>query len=231
MDPARRQELLRQRAVAKASLSRMQTFIDSDDRKVNEIQMRFNKLPDIFNKFETAQSELELSDDADHSGDHELLENQYYQIEAKFNELNAVVDPPLSRRSSHSILSGNSNQSPRSHVSSTHIKLQVIALPTFHGNSCNWLQFRDTFEALIVNKTLSKVQKFHYLIGSLTIEAKDLISNLHITNENFSVAWQLVTQHYLNKLIAMMHAKRLCQMPQVKGEASTLHQLVNHAPC
>ena len=52
----------------------------------------------------------------------------------------------------------------------------------------------DTFEALIVNNTaLSSVQKFHYLIASLKNEAKDLISNLQITNENF-VAWQLVPQ-------------------------------------
>jgi diphosphomevalonate decarboxylase len=56
-----------------------------------------------------------------------------------------------------------------------------------------------------------------------------LISNLQITNENFLVAWQLVTQRYNNKrLIAMMHAKHLCQMPQVKkGDASSLRQLIN----
>ena len=79
-------------------------------------------------------------------------------------------------------------------ASSTHIKLPVIALPNFEGDTCSWLHFRDTFVALIVNNTaLSNVQKFHYLIASLTNEAKDLISNLKITNENFLVAWQLVT--------------------------------------
>jgi hypothetical protein len=104
-------------------------------------------------------------------------------------------------------------------------------LPTFDGNTCSWLQYKDTFEVLIVNNTtLSNVQKFHYLIASLKNEAKDLISNLLITNENFIVAWQLVTQRYNNKrLIAMMHAKHLCQMPSVKkGDASSLRQLINH---
>jgi len=104
-------------------------------------------------------------------------------------------------------------------------------LPTFEGDTCSWLNYRDTFEALVVNNTtLSNVQKFHYLIASLKNEAKDLISNLQITNENFLVAWQLVTQRYNNKrLIAMMHAKHLCQMPQVrKGDASSLRQLINH---
>ena len=78
--------------------------------------------------------------------------------------------------------------------------------------------------------TLSNVQMFHYLIASLKNEAKDLISNLQIINENFLVAWQLVTQRYKNtRLISMMHVKHLCQMPQVKnGGASSLRQLINH---
>jgi len=79
------------------------------------------------------------------------------------------------------------------------------------------------------NTALSNVQKFYYLIASLQNEAKDLISNLQITNENFLVAWQLVTQRYNNKrLIAMMRAKLLCQIPPVqKGDASLLHHLIN----
>jgi len=94
---------------------------------------------------------------------------------------------------------------------SSHIKLPTIALPTFEGNTCSWLHFRDTFEALIVNNpVLSNVQKFHYLIASLKNEAKDLISNLQITYENFLAAWKLFTQRYNNKqLIAMMQGKHL----------------------
>jgi hypothetical protein len=67
--------------------------------------------------------------------------------------------------------------------------LPIISLLTFDEDSCAWLQYRDTFEALIGNNTtLSNVQKFHYLIASIKDEAKDLINNLKITNENFLVA-------------------------------------------
>ena len=48
--------------------------------------MRCNKLPDIFNRYDIAQSELELSEDTDHTGDRELFENKYYEVEAKFSE-------------------------------------------------------------------------------------------------------------------------------------------------
>jgi len=47
-------------------LSHIQNFIEAGDQNINEIQVRFNKLPDIFNRYDTAQSELELSDDTDH---------------------------------------------------------------------------------------------------------------------------------------------------------------------
>jgi len=203
----------------------MQTFIEAGDCKVNETQVRFDDLQGIFDRFDTVQSELELSDDTDHTGDRESLERQYYEVKAKFSEvLHPVVELPRSRHSS-------TGSSPRSYNSSAHIKLPTIALPTFDCETCNWLQFRDTFEALIVNNTtLTNGQRFHYLIASLGNEAKDLVSNLQITNENFSVAWNLITQRYNNtRLVAMMHARQLVTMPQVrKGDESSLRKLINH---
>jgi hypothetical protein len=115
----------------------MQTFIELGEWKVNEIQVRSDDLQGIFNRYDTAQNELELLDDTDHFADRELFETHYYEVKAKFNELlHPVAEQPLSRRSSpRSSLSGHSNQSPRSHVSSTHIKLPVNALPTFGGDA------------------------------------------------------------------------------------------------
>jgi hypothetical protein len=231
MDPIRRQELIERRALAKAALTRMQTFIESGEHKVHEIEVRSEELPRIFNKYDIVQEELELQDNTDHSDDRQQFEVKYFEVKAKFNELlHPEVDPPWSRHSLHSGVSEHSDHPRRSHASSN-IKLPAISLPIFEGNTWYWLQFRDTFEALIVNKaTLTNVQKFHYLIASLKNEAKDFISNLQIANKNFAVAWQLVTQRYNNKrVIALMHAKNLCKMPQVKKDvASSLRQLVNH---
>jgi nucleoside diphosphate kinase len=63
MESTLRQQLIKQRAVARGMLSRIQNFIEAGGQKLNDIQMRSNKLPDIFNRYDTAQSELELSDD------------------------------------------------------------------------------------------------------------------------------------------------------------------------
>jgi len=49
-------------------------------------------------------------------------------------------------------------------------------------------------------------------------------------NEKFLVDWQLVTRrNNINQIIAMMHAKHLCQMPQDrKADPSSMRQLINH---
>ena len=128
MDPTRRVQLIKHRAVAKASLTRLQLFIEAGEQNLREIQVRFNKLSHIFNKYESAQDELEYLDEADYSTGREDFENQYYQFEAKFNELlHPVVEPPRSRHSSQrSSLSGNSNNTPRSHGSSAQLDYQPL---------------------------------------------------------------------------------------------------------
>jgi len=45
MDEERRKQLIRQRAPAKASLTRLQKYIDSGERKVNQLQIRYEELP------------------------------------------------------------------------------------------------------------------------------------------------------------------------------------------
>jgi len=158
MDAFKRQQLVRQRAVAKGSLTRMQTFIETGDRKLNEMQVRFEELSYIYNKFETAQIELELFDDVDHSADRLQFEDQYFAVKAKFNELlHPAASPQLSRHSSSH--SSSSRYTHVSHHSSTHIKLPLISLPTFEGETISWLHYRDTFETLIVtNNALSNTK-------------------------------------------------------------------------
>jgi hypothetical protein len=79
----------------------MQSFIETGDRKPNDMQVRCEAHPNIYNKFEKAQSELELIDDVDHLADRQQFEDVYFAVKAKFNKLlHPTVGPPLSRHSS-----------------------------------------------------------------------------------------------------------------------------------
>ena len=79
MDAEHRKKLVRQRAVAKSSLTRLQNFIETGEHKLHDLQARYEELPNIFCKFETAQNELETTDDVDYSVDRESFEQQYNQ--------------------------------------------------------------------------------------------------------------------------------------------------------
>jgi hypothetical protein len=80
MDSTARKQIIKKRALAKAALSRMKTFIETGDHKVYQNEVMFEELPRIFNKYDIAQEELELQDDTDHSDDRNQFEAQYFEV-------------------------------------------------------------------------------------------------------------------------------------------------------
>jgi hypothetical protein len=137
--------------------------------------------------------------------------------EAKFNELlHPVVSTPRSGSNSE-----NGNQHTWSTVSSnSHTRLPVISLPIFSGNTCDWPHSRRHFNHLY-DVHRSNAQRVNNLISTLQGEEKAPIENLPVTNENFTVAGQLINQIY--------HPCQLCQFPLVtRDSASNLTSLNNH---
>jgi tRNA(Glu) U13 pseudouridine synthase TruD len=81
MVPTCQTQLIKRHAVAKASLTRMQNFIEAGDFKGNKFKVRLDKLLSILIKYESSQDELECLDEADYSLDREECENQYCHVE------------------------------------------------------------------------------------------------------------------------------------------------------
>jgi len=73
MEPTHSAQLNKQRSAASGMLSNIHNIIGIGEK--SESLVRFNKLPDIFNNYDIAQSELEISDDTDRTGCRELFEN------------------------------------------------------------------------------------------------------------------------------------------------------------
>ena len=69
------------------------------------------------------------------------------------------------------------------------IKLPDIKLETFNGAYDEWISFRDSFTSIIHdNPSLSNIQKLHYLRSLLVSEPVDVIADLKITAENYTIA-------------------------------------------
>nr|XP_018908495.1 PREDICTED: uncharacterized protein LOC109038033 [Bemisia tabaci] len=80
---------------------------------------------------------------------------------------------------------------------SKRVKLPKLVLPKFSGKLEDWRSFHSLFTVSIHEATdLAAVQKFQYLLTALSGEALDLVKGLAITEANYSVAWNLLSQRY-----------------------------------
>ncbi|KAL1446479.1 hypothetical protein WDU94_006614 [Cyamophila willieti] len=110
------------------------------------------------------------------------------------------------------------------------VKLPPIELPSFRGDSDQWLPFKDTFCALVQdNEFLTDVQKLHYLKSSLKGEALGLVSSLSSSGQNYNIAWTLLRDHYENKrLIINDHLKAILEVPAVGPQTSKGFSLLSN---
>lgn len=83
---------------------------------------------------------------------------------------------------------------------SVEIKLPVLSLPIFSGAIDEWLTFSDLFQAAVgKNDKLSEAQKLQYLKGALRGDAQKIVQSLSITDSNFKIAWNLLSERYFHK--------------------------------
>ncbi|XP_024887725.1 uncharacterized protein LOC112464773 [Temnothorax curvispinosus] len=80
------------------------------------------------------------------------------------------------------------------------IKLPKIALPQFTGDFALWPSFIALFDSAIhENDGVSAIEKFQYLLASLSGEAFGVVKNLPLTAENYAIAYDALRERYQNK--------------------------------
>lgn len=139
-------------------------------------------------------------------------------------ELLEELEPPVSPN--RSIPLEHSFSRSESALSLRH--LPPIKLPPFSGNFAEWESFRDRFTALIIeNKDLSDFSRMHFLASSLTGSAREVISSISITADNFSVAWKVLKARFENKKkLIDLHIAALYNLPPMSRESAVeLHSL------
>ncbi|KAL0830470.1 hypothetical protein ABMA28_002635 [Loxostege sticticalis] len=90
---------------------------------------------------------------------------------------------------------------PESTSLRSHIKLPKIQLPTFSGNIKQWPEwFIDTFNSLIHDcPSLTDVEKFQYLVSSLSGDPLSLIRKFPVTGDYYSDAYAALVARYQHK--------------------------------
>ncbi|XP_073956500.1 uncharacterized protein [Choristoneura fumiferana] len=114
---------------------------------------------------------------------------------ADYNQI-LVANAELQLKSAHL-----ENTLPSTSTTPTAV-LPKIALPKFSSKIEDWPSFIAIFRSLTDDMaTISDAVKLHYLLSCLTGEARSMVSHLQLTNDNFTVAMDILTRRYENRRV------------------------------
>ncbi|XP_049878083.1 uncharacterized protein LOC126375230 isoform X1 [Pectinophora gossypiella] len=234
-------ELVCSRGAKKGQLTKFNNFITTlgqipieniTSLQHKELIFRLSKIENVIHEFNEIQTRIEfLSEDIKHTIERDIFEDLYYS------------SIPIAQELIESYLKANpvdksDGNSDHSHISVktgcnqlNNIKLPTISLPKFDGNYLKWLEFRDTFDALInSNETILDINKFHYLRLSLEGSATVVIKSIEFTSKNYKVAWNLLCSRYDNKKVLINnHLKALFSVePLTRESHKAIQFLIDH---
>jgi len=104
----------------------------------------------------------------------------------------------------------------------TRIKLPTIKLLRFDSKIEEWKCFCDSFRSIIHDKVhLSDIEKFQYLMSSISGDAAKIIESIELTSQNYKTAWELLQQRYDDpRSLKKKHIQCLFSMPVVTKESA-----------
>ncbi|XP_075162890.1 uncharacterized protein LOC142235523 [Haematobia irritans] len=105
---------------------------------------------------------------------------------------------------------------------STALRLPPCDTDIFRGGYAAWPSFRDLFSAIYINNSrLSNVEKLFHLTQKTSGEAREIISNVPLTNDGFTLAWRNLEDRYENKRMQVNEQlKTLFNLPNVSVDSS-----------
>ncbi|XP_031638866.1 uncharacterized protein LOC116350989 [Contarinia nasturtii] len=165
----------------------------------HELNKRISILDAAYEKFSKSTAEAEdcdeyLEDDIDPSV--EIVTETYLMV---YNQLKSFI-----KEENTSVL--HSTMSTTHRQNEKKVKLPEIKIPTFSGNPMEWTSFSDTFTSLIdSDQQLTDVDRLHYLKSSLRDTALSAISKLQVTDANYRIAWDILTERFNNKRTIVNH--------------------------
>lgn len=190
------------------------------------VQSRLQLLEKYWTKVEANDELLRPYRDALKSSDYLRKDFMALVEEAYLNQKGVLLDMVTPPTSAHSA----ATTAPVSEQSAARTTLPRIQLPQFSGKFEDWPAFRDLFQSIIGNdRSLSAVEKLHYLKVSLKADADALIKNLPTTTENYQRAWDSLVEQFENKrLLVRSCLSRFTALPKMKSESASELRKVFH---
>lgn len=106
-------------------------------------------------------------------------------------------------------------------------RLPKLEIPSFSGEKLKWSEFWDSFNATInKNSSISDIEKLNYLMSKLTGEARQSVSGIYLSNENYSVVVDLLKVRYGDaQTVINTHYVELINLKPIPNTAKRLRSL------
>ncbi|XP_072375254.1 uncharacterized protein [Diabrotica undecimpunctata] len=178
--------------------------INHDSEKdVFSFKTREDRLKDLFSDFNSVQDEIEFLDDSQES-DRALFEENYF---ATLSKIQNSIKLEITN-------TGSANKQMA-------VKLPEISINKFSGQVSDFESFYELFDTLIIkNQSLSDIQRFLYLKSYLQGDSLKLVDSLKVTNENFSIALDILKNRYQNKVtIINSYLTEILDIPTLRNSS------------
>ena len=191
--------VLNQKKSLKSSITRLKTKTEGDINELDleELDVRKIKISGLRDETRDIFSDI-INKCKDDEVDNYSIEKD--DLLDTLETMLANINRNIRKHSTSSVEHAFKSQHVKHSESTDVIKLPALSLPIFSGVIEEWLTFSDLFKAAVSdNPNLSGAQKLQYLKGVLRSEAQKIVQTLPITDSNFKIAWELLTERYFNK--------------------------------
>ncbi|KAL3284179.1 hypothetical protein HHI36_018345 [Cryptolaemus montrouzieri] len=195
------ESLVKQRATAKAALTRFKNRINREDvetdNRVLEGMIRENEI--LFDKFIEIQDQIdeicEVEDMDAQVEERDSFEMSFFSTVAQARSIIENLSNPSKQRPEVSLPVGDID--PSNQVSSAHSILTKTVRFKFDRDFNKWVKFCDTLEPLIrESEILSQIQKFTFLEHALVGKVSNIIAWLGFSDENYTTEWRKIKSWY-----------------------------------
>ena len=235
--------LKQQRGCLKANVTRLIKFFDDNiEADIHDCESRQIKLEEYNTNFEKIQLEIELAsgtvDESSQEEQFEVQEDERAEFEKKYYTCLKIIKMRLQAIRAASPLAQPDAQFIEPFVSvarsdastpqniTYHINhgLEKLQVRPYDGNPREWQSFRDAFTNLVhKNDAMPATEKFYRLKQSLQGDLINLLDGLDASEENYKVAWDLISQRCDKpRKIIQSHLKQILELPAMKTSSAVL---------
>lgn len=190
---------------------------ENDEIDAATLKTRQKRLNECFDKIEREHRSfmINLEDKAQRRFQNDHLA----AIEEDFSNISIWFERKLIAKETP-VVSASQAPPSASHASHHRVKLPQVELPKYDGKPDGWIQFRDSFKALIHDETsLSSAIKFRYLKECITDKLSP-IAQLPESAEGYADAWKLVCDQYEDpRRITAAHFNQILATKKMNAES------------